>query len=260
MAEEASVLEQEPEAQTEEKSPLEAFEEYLSGQPEAPEAEKTEQPSGEEDAAETTAGESTEAAESQETPAEPETPPEEPLVKLELPEDEYGPDDPIRKQFQSIVDKLNAEHASRVKAESELKAAKERQEQREFSEQFNALYQTFDDTLDSYDSPKYGNAKKGLTVAQHAARKAVADRYQGLGAEVSTPVEEKRRLAELALSAYDPGVVQQHHQKQQQSRQPPKRVTGGGHARDVRLAPTIKDLTDRWEEALRKGDTALLTE
>ena len=192
-------------------------------------------------------------------PTPQETPKEEPIAKVTLPEDEYGPDDPVRQQMQALVDALNAERAERLRGEKELKDAKQRQDAREFNEQFTALYKPFDDTLDSYDSPKLGNAQKGLTPQQHAVRKAIADRYQGLGADVSTPVEEKRRLTELALLASDPSVVDQRNKKLQAVKAQPQRVTGGTTARNVRTKTTVDDIVREWDEALQ-GRKPLLTE
>lgn len=176
--------------------------------------------------------------------------------KLELPEDEFGPDDPVRKALQSLVDQQNAREAEREKAFGMLFSFANQQLERETTRdaevaqaQYQSLYAPFDEELDSFASDVLG--KHGtLNDAQKQERQAIAASYQAFGVTPDTPVAEKKRLAILALQARHPDLVAKRPPKQQAAPSQQRRVLGGGSQRPVQRAQTEADLLKEWDDVL----------
>lgn len=174
-------------------------------------------------------------------------------LKLELPEDEFGPDDPIRKVLASWQDALNEQREEYRQAISALTTFANGQLDREDQQQWQALYEPFDKALDSFESPSLGTTGK-LTDQQRQARAAIAEKYIALGANSNMPAEEKRRYAELAVSAARQDLVEQRNKKQQAATRQQKQVTGGGGPqRTVQRAKTREDILAEWDKSLRNG-------
>lgn len=174
-------------------------------------------------------------------------------LKLELPEDEFGPDDPIRKVLSSWQQALNEQREEHEKALSALTAFANGQLDREDQHQWAELYTPFDKALDSFESPLLGTSGK-LTDKQKAERAAIADKYVALGATADMPVEEKQRYAELAVAAARKDLVEQRNKKQQATTRQARTVTGGGGPqRTVQRAKTTVDTFAEWNKSLRNG-------
>jgi hypothetical protein len=174
-------------------------------------------------------------------------------LKLELPEEEFGADDPVRKQFAAWQDKLNKQQQEVSKALAALTTFANGQLDREDQQQWAQLYTPFDQALDSFESPLLGTSGK-LSDKQKAERALIADKYLALGATADMPAEEKQRYAELAVAAARKDLVEQRHKKQQAAARQTRQVTGGGGPqRTVQRATSREDLLAEWDKSRRNG-------
>lgn len=179
--------------------------------------------------------------------------PEEFTLSLELPEDDFAPDDPVRKVFTAIQEKWNKREQEVGKALSALTAFANMQLQREDQQAWSSLYDPFDKALDSFESPLLGTTGN-LSEKQRAERNAIAEKYSALGANASMPAEELQRYAELAVSAVRKDLIEQRTRKQQATTRQQKQVTGGGGPqRTVQRPKTREDLLAEWDKSLRNG-------
>lgn len=176
---------------------------------------------------------------------------DEPLT-VELPEDEFPADDPMRKALTAMVGKINERMEMLRRTQGHLAQFANERLEREERDEYQQLYSPFDEILDSFESPVLG--KTGTKdPAQRAERTAIAQKYLGLGANAMTPADEKRRLAELAVAAHRRNLVDQRNQKQQATTRQAKQVIGGrtGGNRPTGPAPTREDILKGWDEALQ---------
>ncbi len=174
-------------------------------------------------------------------------------LSLELPEEEFGADDPVRKQFASWQEKLNKKQQEIDKALSALTTFANSQLDREEQNEWQSLYTPFDKALDSFESPLLGTSGK-LTDKQRAERAAIASKYTALGATSDMPAEELQRYAELAVSAARKELIEQRTKKQQATAQQKRQVLGGGGAqRGVQPARTMADDLADWNKSIRTG-------
>ena len=180
-------------------------------------------------------------------------PPEDLSLSIDLPEDEFSADDPVRKVFTAWQEKLNKQQQEVSKALSALTAFANSQLDREDQQQWNSLYAPFDQALDAFESPVLGTSGK-LNEKQHAARAAIAEKYYALGATPNMPAEELQRYAELAVAAARKDLIEQRNKKQQASAQQKRQVIGGaGAQRTVQPAKTTKDIYAEWNKSIRTG-------
>lgn len=184
-------------------------------------------------------------------------PEEESPYKFTLPEEEFGSDDPVAKQIRAIVDAANAERAAakaeRAAIQKELDNLKGEQAQREqaaTAAHYEQLYKPFDEYLDSLQDPRFGVTSKRLNAAQLQEREAVAAKYLGIGATPGASAEQKRLLAELALRAHAPDVIEKRT-KQQPASDPRRQVLGGGSKRTPAGKLTERELLEHMDKALR---------
>jgi hypothetical protein len=174
-------------------------------------------------------------------------------LKLELPEEEFGPDDPVRKVFESLQQQFNEQLEERDKALAALTTFANSQLDREDQQQWQALYEPFDKALDSFESPLLGTSGK-LSDKQRAERALIAEKYVALGATTDMSAEEKARYAELATAAVRKDLVDQRNKKQQAATRQARQVTGGGGPqRTVQRVKTKDDLLSEWDKSLRNG-------
>lgn len=186
-------------------------------------------------------------------------------LTIELPEDEYSPDDPIRKQlaaWQQQLIKRDEEVSKALKsfavfANQQLDRA-EQVEAAEAEKQRVALYSPLDSELDSFESDVLGKTGK-LNDKQLKERAAIAETYWSLGARPETPVAEKKRLAALAVEARRKELVQQRNNKQAEVTKQQRRIQGGGGRSTVSPAVTEADVIAEMEKMLKRGKP-LLTE
>lgn len=174
-------------------------------------------------------------------------------LALELPEDDFAPDDPVRKVFTAIQEKWNQREQEVGKALSALTAFANMQIQREDQQTWSALYDPFDKTLDSFESPLLGTTGK-LSDKQRTERAAIAEKYAALGASPDMPAEELQRYTELAVAAARKDLIDQRNKKQQATTRQQKQVTGGGGPqRTVQRPKTREDLIAAWDRSLQNG-------
>lgn len=186
-------------------------------------------------------------------------------LTIELPEDEYSPDDPIRKQlatWQQQLIKRDEEVSKALKsfavfANQQLDRV-EQAEAMESEKQRVALYSPLDAELDSFESDVLGKTGK-LNDKQLKEREAIAETYWSLGARPETPAAEKKRLAALAVEARRKELVQQRNNKQAEVTKQQRRIQGGGGRNSVSPAVTEADVIAEMEKMLRRGKP-LLTE
>lgn len=180
-------------------------------------------------------------------------PPEDFTLALELPEDDFAPDDPVRKVFSAIQEKWNKREQEVGKALSALTAFANMQLQREDRQEWSSLYAPFDKALDAFESPLLGTSGK-LSDKQRAERAAIAEKYAALGASADMPAEELQRFAELAVAAARKDLIEQRNKKQQAATRQQKQVTGGGGPqRTVQRVKTRDDVLAEWDKSLRNG-------
>ena len=184
------------------------------------------------------------------------TPAKDRTLKLDLPEEEFGPDDPIRKVFVSLQEQLNQQREEHEKALAALTAFANSQLDREDRTQWETLYTPFDKALDSFESPLLGTSGK-LTDKQRAERAAIAEKYTALGATADMPADELQRYAELAVAAARKDLIEQRSKKQQAVAQQQRRVIGGSAQRSIKPAKTTDDVFAEWNKALREGKPLL---
>lgn len=181
------------------------------------------------------------------------TPPEDLSLTVDLPEDEFSADDPVRKVFTAWQEKLNKQQQEVSKALSALTAFANSQLDREDQQQWDSLYTPFDKALDTFESPVLGTSGK-LTEKQREARAAIAEKYTALGASPDMPAEELQRYADLAVAAARKDLIEQRNKKQQASAQQKRQVIGGaGAQRTVQRAKTTNDVFAEWNKSLRTG-------
>jgi hypothetical protein len=180
-------------------------------------------------------------------------------ITLDLPEDEFAADDPIRKALSGIVEKFNAKLEKANKTigllagfANERLEKEEQDQQRVYQDNYTKLFSPFDEVLDSFDSPVLGKTGK-LTKTQQAERAEVAKRYQGLGATVDLSAEEKKRFAELAVAAHRSDLVEQRNKKQQADKRQSRQVLGGGGGKLPVGTKTREDILREWDKGLRAG-------
>jgi hypothetical protein len=186
-------------------------------------------------------------------------------LTIELPEDEYSPDDPIRKQlatWQQQLIKRDEEVSKALKsfavfANQQLDRT-EQVEAAEAEKQRVSLYSPLDAELDSFESDVLGKTGK-LNDKQLQERAAIAETYWSLGARPETPVAEKKRLAALAVEARRKELVQQRNNKQVDLTKQQRRIQGGGGRSSVSPAVTEADVIAEMEKMLKRGKP-LLTE
>ena len=186
-------------------------------------------------------------------------------LSIELPEDEYGPDDPIRKQlavWQQQLTKRDEEVSKALQsfamfANQQLDRVQQ-EDQRTEIELRTQLYSEFDKELDAYESDALGKTGK-LTKEQLESRKAIAEAYQALGATPDTPAAEKRRLAQLAVEARRRDVSEKRKTTQAATVRQQRRVQGGGGNRPVKPGETESSVLAEWDRRLKTGKP-LLTE
>jgi hypothetical protein len=164
-------------------------------------------------------------------------------LAVELPEDEYPADDPVRKQ----LDKMAAAITERQKLVERVlgglaQEATQRMD-REQSEKNEQVFSVFDEYLDSFNSPELGKGR-------NEARKAIAETYLALGVTPETPAEEKRLLAELALMRHKRPLVEQRTKHKQAAQTQSKRVTGGKSTAPIKGKPTYEQALREWDEVL----------
>lgn len=189
---------------------------------------------------------------------EPEPEPDSDFFEDLFSEDEFDPSDPSHKAIKGLLGKLN-EFDKRQKqrdalfarfANEQIEREKAR-EQAEIATQAKALYDPFDAVLDEYGVEAFGNKEKGLTKAQQAVRKELAEYYVGLKARPDLPEETKRHLAETAIRAYRRDLAEAREQKQQQVKKQAKQRTGGNGKVDPRpRAQTRSEAIDEFDDFL----------
>lgn len=176
--------------------------------------------------------------------AEPEAP-----FSLNLPEDEFGADDPVRKQFSALVATLNGKFAEQEKKLREFEETRTEIQRREYQAAHKAVFSPFDEVLDSYDSDVLGKTGS-CTPKQIQAREKIAAKYQALGATPGMDATALKRKAILAISDEQPDLVEQHNKKAQAARTQPQRVLGGGGQRSVEKPKGPKEIMAEWDLAL----------
>lgn len=182
---------------------------------------------------------------------EPEPEPE-PEIAVELPEDEYGPDDPVRKNLQKFAEALKAERAERRRIEQEYRQTKAALDDQQTTTLRRALYSKFDEVLDSFNDPRFGNAKAGKVSAQQVEfRRQVAEKYRGLGASPDMPDDDKAWYADLAVQAFDRRLVEQRNKRHQQAARQRQSVLGGAPSKPSPKAHGDDELLSRWDEVLQ---------
>ena len=186
-------------------------------------------------------------------------------LTIELPEDEYSPDDPIRKQlaaWQQQLIKRDEEVSKALKSFAVFANQQlDRAEQAELAEAEKlrvAVYSPLDEELDSFESDVLGKTGK-LNDKQLKERAAIAETYWSLGARPETPVAEKKRLAALAVEARRKELVQQRNNKRVEVTKQQRRIQGGGGRSTVSPAVTEADVIAEMEKMLKRGKP-LLTE
>lgn len=184
------------------------------------------------------------------TPAEPEK--DELELRVDLPEDEYGPDDPLRKAFAAMQETLNKQRQEYKRNIAALAAFANQRIQAEEQQEYQKLYSPFDETLDSYASPVLGKSGS-LTPAQNAVREAVAQKYLGLGATAGMSADVLSEYTQYALQATRKDVYQQHQKQQQASARQQKKVLGGSPSKPSPQTKHIDDIVDAWQRGLAAG-------
>lgn len=175
----------------------------------------------------------------------------EPELQVELPEDEYGPDDPVRKNLQKFADALKSERAERRRIEQEYQQTRTALEEQQYKLQHRALYSKFDEVLDSFNDPRFGNSKTGVSAKQGEYRRIVAEKYHGLGASPEMPDEDKEWYTLLAAQAYDKKLVEQRNKRQQQAARQRQSVLGGAPSKPSPKATGDEELLAQWDQALQ---------
>lgn len=190
-------------------------------------------------------------------PSEPEK--DELELEVSLSEDEYGPDDPVRKHLVSWAEKLNKQRTETKQYLSSLAAVANQQLQSQEREVWHKLYDPLNETLDSFESPLLGKTGSE-TPAQKALRISIAERYVGVGATHTMSAAEMKRLADLTIAATRPDLVEQRTKKQQAAARQPSKVIGGNPAaRPVKGTPTYEESMSDWN-AFLEGKKPLPTE
>ena len=172
-------------------------------------------------------------------------------LSLDLPEDEYGPDDPLRKQLASWQGKLSQRFAEHERALGAALSHIQRQLQTEETTAHSKVFGQFDKVLDSFDSAELGK-RENMNAAQFATRKAIADKYLALGATPDSSESELETYTEAAIMAFKRDLIEQRNIKQQAATKQRQKVLGGGGSRSVERAMTEDDLLAELDE-IRAG-------
>jgi hypothetical protein len=186
-------------------------------------------------------------------------------LPIELPEDEFPADDPVRKHLEKWQAVITKQFEETAKAQSIFAAfaneqldMRDRQvdevRQREYAE----LAEPFDGFLDSLASEELGTTAT-LNDKQREARAALFTGYQALGAKAGLDKESLQRKAEKVLGEYHPKLIEKHQQKQQAAVKQPKKVLGGsgGTGRPnpkLTEAQAIQKLQDKIDGKLRSAE------
>jgi hypothetical protein len=186
-------------------------------------------------------------------------------LKVELPEDEFPADDPVRKHLETWKEQLTKqfeEHAKGLQAmaafaNEELDRRDREAQEAQFSE-YSKLASPFDEYLDSFASDVLGTAESCKTnEKQRAARVAVWERYNGLGAKPTLDKETLTRKAALAMQDFNPDLVEQRNQKQQTAAKQSKTVLGGSASkRSPSPKPSEAQALREWQDMI-EGKTPL---
>ncbi len=177
-------------------------------------------------------------------------------LPVNLPEDEFGPDDPIRKMFVEWSAALKDEISEARKGLGMLAQHANRQleqaEQSQQAEVYSKLSKPFDTFLDSFDSDVLGNSKKP-SPKMIAERSAIWDKYLALGVDPSMSEEDMTLYVELAATAHSKALVEQRNKKRQAAEsQPSKVIGGGGNTKSVDRPLTLEEKMQRHDD-IRMG-------
>ena len=171
---------------------------------------------------------------------------------IDLPEDEYGQDDSVRKQFDrlnqhysGIVSKLREELASVAHAVSSVDTQQKDLTQQQAEER----QKQFDTVVDGYETfGKFGE----LSQAQGKVRGAIYDEYLEL--RRANPHHDPASLVEHALKKVIPGAVSNKTAKQQREsvQAQSRRKLGTGNASPPAVDPSKDDKADEFFANLRQ--------
>lgn len=104
------------------------------------------------------------------------------LFELTLPDEDFGPDDPIRQQFTGLVETLNKRAAEDRRVLSALMGfandSMMQQKTAQETEFANSVQKPFDTTLDAYKNDLLGDSTKQLSTAQIKVREKVFGPYK----------------------------------------------------------------------------------
>lgn len=207
-------------------------------------------------------------------PAKKDEPAKEPVKNdlewnLDLPEDEFGPDDPIRKALASVVEQVKAsitkdrrgisalinfaEEHLKEKDEAQKKAEEENKARE--AEIVTRLAKPFDQLMNSFNSDVLGKGDfSKLSESQQKVRLDLWDRTVSLGMTPDSPPEEVERLGKLAVEARHREIADQFNKQQRKAKAQPQRVLGGNtNGRAVEPKPGFVE----WFEDVQNGRTTL---
>jgi hypothetical protein len=181
---------------------------------------------------------------------------EEPLpefnLAVELPEDEYPADDPVRKQLEKMASAITERQKLVERVLGGIAQVENERFDREQQQVHQQVFGAFDEYLDSYEVKELGKAGK-LTPAQREERSTIANYYTALGATPDMPADEKKLLAELALTRHRRDLVEQRTKNKQAAQAQAKRVTGGKATTPIKGKSTLDQVFRDWNGGLRNG-------
>jgi hypothetical protein len=184
-------------------------------------------------------------------------------LTIDLPEDEYPADDPIRKQLEKITAavvervKLNERYiGSLAQIETERMEREERSNLEAKQREYTTVATPFDQLLDSFNDPLLG--KTGTNdPKQREKRVEIWSLYQGIGADAKQPPEVLSRKALKALEEVRPDLAERYTQNKKAAEAQARRVTGGKASTPVKGKSTVDQVYREWNAGLRNGSLPL---